>query len=241
MNVEPIHRIFVGFRCNNRCVFCAQGELSSESPEVDARLGERLAAVGPGARVAFLGGEPTLHAELPAWISEAKQRGAREITVQTNGRRLSEAGYARILVASGTSRFEVALQGSTAAMHDFHTRQAGSFAETGSGIRRARGEGAAVFVTTVVTRSNYRHVSEIVDLVRSLGAERSAFRLAVAQGRAARGGDPPVVPPLTLVKPYLSRALARARQSGFSCTVMTTAAAEAGDSEWLGLGPVAGV
>ena len=238
-STESVHRIFVGFRCNNRCLFCAHGELSSESPEVDARLGERLAAIGPGARVAFVGGEPTLYAELQAWISEARRRGAREVAVQTNGRRLSEAGYARTLVASGASRFEVALQGSTAAMHDFHTGQAGSFRETGSGIRRARGEGAAVVVTTVVTRSNYRHLAEIVDVARSLGAERAGFRLAVTHGRAARGADPPVVPPLALVKPYLSRALARAKQHAFSCTLITPDAAEAEGSEWLGLGPVA--
>jgi MoaA/NifB/PqqE/SkfB family radical SAM enzyme len=223
-------RVFVGFRCNNRCGFCAQGELSSR--ETDPDVSEALDTILPGAVVAFLGGEPTLYDGLITWVSAAREKGGTDVIIQTNGRRLSEPGYARRLIDAGVSRFEIAIQGSTAPMHDFQTGVLGSFVRTGVGLRRAKGEGAKVTTTTVVTRSNYRHLPEIVDACRALGASAAALRLALPLGRA-RGGSPPLVPPPSLAEPYMARAVERAKKAGFSCKVMTT------DSEdYVGLGPV---
>ena len=61
-----MRKIFLGFACNNACVFCAQGSLRDKEegpPDVAAKL----ATIVAGETVAFTGGEPTIHDELPAW------------------------------------------------------------------------------------------------------------------------------------------------------------------------------
>src|SRR5262249_38978412 len=115
-----VRAITVGFACNNACVFCAQGDLARAPPPAAAadRIARGLAAIEPGETVAFLGGEPTLHDALPAWIREADARGAARIVVQTNGRRLAYRAFAEALRGASPLQklsLDVSLQGSTAA------------------------------------------------------------------------------------------------------------------------------
>lgn len=126
----------------------------------------------PGDVVAFVGGEPTLAAELPDLLRCATARPGVRTLLQTNGRRLAYPAYAVALAEAAKSlALDVSLHGSSAAMHDYHTATPGSFAQTARGIQNARARGLSVGVTVVVTRSNDRHLAEIVRLVRALGAD----------------------------------------------------------------------
>jgi MoaA/NifB/PqqE/SkfB family radical SAM enzyme len=235
-----VRAISVGFACNNACVFCAQGELrAAKKAAGDDEVAAAIEAIAEGEVVAFVGGEPTIFESLPAWIRAADDRGARRVIVQTNGRRLAYRAYARALrEASAKLALDVSLHGSTAAMHEWHTSVEQSFAQTVQGIRNARAEGIAVGVTTVVTRSNYRHLGEIVRVARAAGA--GAIHLAVAQpfGRAARGA-PPVVPVPELVAPYRERAIAEAARLGMRILAADRVEAEVVDL-FAGLGEVEG-
>ncbi len=209
-------RIEVGFRCNNACVFCAPGRLREELPDVPhARIEAQLAEIHSGDRVAFVGGEPTIFDELPSWATTARERGAWSVLVQTNGRRLAVAGYAHRLVASGVDGLDVSLHGATEAMHDYHTQFPGSFRETVSGLRRARAAGLSFGITTVVTRSNYRHLHEIVHVAHTLGARALQLMLAEAVGAAA-DNHASVVLDDELALPHLEQARVRARQLGLT-------------------------
>jgi pyruvate-formate lyase-activating enzyme len=213
--------VALGFSCNNACIFCAQGELrasdAAQDPELRAQaLGAAIAAITPAETVAFVGGEPTIHGDLPAWIAAAHARGAARIVVQTNGRRLAYRAYARELAgASSRLTLDVALHGSTAPMHDYHTSVPGSFQQTVQGLRNARAEGLRVGVTTVITRSNFRHLGEIVRVARACGASAVRFALAAPHGRAGRDADR-VIPALDMVKPHLVAAIGDARQLGLA-------------------------
>jgi MoaA/NifB/PqqE/SkfB family radical SAM enzyme len=212
-----MRRILVGFACNNACVFCAQGDLRRAPAPDDAgeRIARALAAIEPGETVAFLGGEPTLHDALPAWIREADARGAARIVVQTNGRRLAYRAFAVALRGASPQKLslDVSLQGSTAAMHEWHTGTEGSFAQTVQGLRNARALGIPAGVTVVVTRSNFRHLAEIVRVARAAGAVAVHFAPVEAHGRAARDAAR-LVPAAALVAPYRSRAAAEATRLG---------------------------
>lgn len=199
--------IALGLTCNNACIFCAQGDLSTQRP---GRPQVRIETIEPNDVVAFVGGEPTLDEELPTLVRGAHTRGARRIIVQTNGRRFAYRAYSRVMhEASDKLGLDVSLHGSTSAMHDYHTQTAGSFQQTVIGVRHARAEGIDVGVTTVVTRSNYRHLVDIVHLVRGLGAKAIQFVLAERFGRAAKAADR-IVAPLELVEPFLKRAVREA-------------------------------
>jgi cyclic pyranopterin phosphate synthase len=203
--------VALGFTCNNACIFCAQGVLRARDDRSGAKQASRqLDLVAPGETVAFVGGEPTLNDELPDLIRLAEARGAGRVVVQTNGRRLAYRAYARVLrEASPRLSLDVSLHGSTAPMHEYHTAAAGSFGQTVLGLRHARAEGIGTAVTSVITRSNFRHLAEIVVLARGAGAAAVHFALAERFGRAAQAPDR-VLPAVDMVKPYLSRALAEA-------------------------------
>lgn len=207
--------IAVGFACNNACAFCSQGDLRAARPAVpEDEVARAVAAVQPGETVAFVGGEPTLFAGLPAWIRAADARGAGRILVQTNGRRLAYRAFASALrEASPRLRLDVSLHGSTAAMHDWHTGTEGSFAQTVQGLRHARAERIPAGVTVVVTRSNFRHLVEIVRVAHASGVGAVHFAPVEPVGRAARDRDR-LCPAPEMAAPHLQRAAAEAARLG---------------------------
>jgi MoaA/NifB/PqqE/SkfB family radical SAM enzyme len=245
--------IALGLTCNNACIFCAQGELSTQradstfgaagrlrrpSPQTPGRPDVRLDAIEPDEVVAFVGGEPTLDEELPTLVRGAHARGARGIIVQTNGRRFAYRAYSRVMrEASDKLVLDVSLQGSTVAMHEYHTQTARSFQQTALGVRHARAEGIDVGVTTVVTRSNYRHLVDVVLLVRGLGAKAIKFVLAERFGRAASAADR-IVAPLELVEPHVTRAVREAARFGLGWVVGDRSSSPIVREGFAGLGEV---
>jgi MoaA/NifB/PqqE/SkfB family radical SAM enzyme len=210
--------IALGFACNNACVFCALGDGDARGPaEIDPA--GAIASVAPGEAVAFQGGEPTLLAGLCGWIQAADGRGAARIVLQTNGRRLAYRAYARALrEASAKLVLDVSLHGATAPMHEYHTGVPGSFAQTVQGLRNARAEGIPAGVTTVVTRSSFRHLAEIVRVAHAAGAQAVHFAPAEPAGRAA-ANKPKVMPSSEMVLPHLQRAVAEAQRLGLGVQV----------------------
>jgi MoaA/NifB/PqqE/SkfB family radical SAM enzyme len=236
-----MRQIALGPSCNNACIFCAQGEMRAREADgalVEARILEEIGRVDAGEVIALVGGEPTLAEGLTGWIRAADARGARRIIVQTNGRRLAYRAYARALrEASSRLTLDVSLHGATEAMHEYHTATAGSFRQTLMGLRHARAEGIETAVTTVVTRSNYRHLVEIVALARSAGAGAVHFAIAERYGSAARDAAR-VLPPIELTRPYLARAVAEADRLGLGWLVGDKASAAEVRARFAGLGEV---
>ncbi|RYE93702.1 MAG: radical SAM protein [Myxococcales bacterium] len=233
--------VWVGLACNNACGFCPQrpareaGESGFFAPgAIAARLD---AAAGSGEVVALVGGEPTLHPDLFELARRARRRGARGVVVQTNGRRLAYAAYARELAAAGVTAVDVAVHGSTAAMHDFHTAVAGSFAQTATGLGVARGAGLLVGVTAVLTRSNYRHASEIVRLAVARGARALHLSLARAVGEAELA--PSLAASPVLARPHLAEAARLARSLGAAVLVEEHASSPAVRELFAGVGEAA--
>lgn len=96
------------------------------------------------------------------------------------------------------------LFGAAPAVHDYH-QGAGSFAATLEELRA----GTERWVTTPVTRSNFRNLGDLPPLLASLGV--AAWRLAVV---APTRTPDPVAPRLAMVAPHVVRALARAEAAG---------------------------
>lgn len=206
----------LGPRCNNACVFCAQAwEKAERSAHSNQDSIERVLSNAAGQRVGIVGGEPTIHSQLPALVQQARASGADEVIVQTNGRRLAYAPYLRELITAGVTAFDVSLQGSTAPMHDYHTSVPGSFAQTARGIRNASQARLPVIVSTVVTRSNLRHLAEIVELARAIGAR--AVRLRKVE-RAGAGCDAfqRLAPPPALARAWVRAAVQAGERLGLA-------------------------
>ncbi len=225
------------FRCNNRCVFCAQDGLSTEEFSKDEKdlVAKAKAACQKDSKIAFVGGEPTLHEGLLAAISAAKESGAAYILIQTNGRRLAYLSFAQNLKNAGADALDISLQGSTGPMHDYHTQTPGSWAQTILGIKRARETGFRIGISTVITRSNFRHLSEISRLAQHLGAEAFHLSLALPYGRAAKSWAR-VIPLAKMARPHLTKALDLSKSLGLK-TELGQALSETSNPLFAGIGP----
>ena len=205
-------RLHLDAICNNGCVFCAR---SASGTEHRAPVIEQLAIEAKGARAGvaralyLVGGEPTLHQGLAGLIRDARAAGFGTVVLQTNGRRLSYMAYTRELVEAGLAAVEVSLHGPREEIHDYHTRVPGSFRQTVRGTKNARKAGLRVAMTTVVTRSGFRHLREQVLLAARLGVEAVHLALAIPRG-AAREQMQRVVPRWEAVVPYLALAAGEA-------------------------------
>lgn len=110
---------------------------------------------------------------LPALIEAIRRLSEQEVYVglQTSHGLLGSPRAAEALARVGLREFGVALYGSAQAMHDYHAGKEGAFRAVALAVRLARAVKIPVRVTSLVTRSNYRHLVDLVRLVRALGAE----------------------------------------------------------------------
>ncbi len=209
------------FDCNNRCVFCVQGDKRHEFParplsRIRAELAEAYAC---GARAAvFTGGEPTLHEALVPAVAAAKEIGYRRLHIQTNGRMFCYEPFCLRLLAAGARHFTISLHGATAKTHDALTRAPGSFAQSAQGVRNLKKLGAVVSVNTVIARDNVRALPAIARLLVKLGADGFQFAFPHILGSAAENASA-VVPPIKLAARYAMKGLAVGLEAGKTVTV----------------------
>lgn len=188
----------VGYRCNQACRFCDQGDWRDSRGDADTAT--VLAAMPAGEGIWLAGGEVTLRPDLPALIQAARARGHRRVGVQTNGRIFAARGAALGLRRLGLTDAAVALHGDEAT-HDWLVGSPG-WKLSVAGIRQLVAAGVVTGVNTVVTRS-----TDIVALARWLPALGVRWhRWIVARGALA--------PRLSLVAEPLREALREEREAG---------------------------
>ena len=177
----------VGFACNNRCVFCAQGEKRGTTRAVpfDELVEHLRRTYQPGTGLVLTGGEPTVRRDLARLVASARSLGYRPIQVQTNGRMLMYRDLVARLCAAGVTEFSPALHGPTAEIHDALTRAPGSFEQTTRGIANAVASGANVVTNTVVARENLGYLVATVEKLHALGCRHQQLALVHPVGTAA--------------------------------------------------------
>ncbi len=210
---QPSHRtervdIKTGWMCNNRCLFCVQGnkrDLYGNKPtdEVKRLLEE---ARKDSDSIVFTGGEVTIRKDFLDLVRYARDLGYRVIQIQTNGRVLAYRKACEDLIEAGATEFSPALHGHIPELHDYLTRSQGSFAQTVRAIHNLKDLGQLVLTNTVITRSNYRHLPEIATLLVGLGVDQYQFAFVHPIGTAGEHFTA-VVPSMTLIEPYVHRGL----------------------------------
>lgn len=206
----------VGFACNNRCVFCAQGHKRDACDAMPAdQLAKKLVdGAGPGKGLVLTGGEPTLHKKLLPLIRLASQLGYSPIQVQTNGRLLRYPNVLDALIAAGANEFSPSLHGSRAEVHDALTRAPGSFDDSVAGIEAVAKRGISLVTNSVVTRSNLDDLPDLVALLARLGVRLAQLAFVHPVGTAMELFDE-TVPRL----PDASKHIRRAREVALAAGV----------------------
>jgi MoaA/NifB/PqqE/SkfB family radical SAM enzyme len=200
--------IKTGYLCNNNCFFCAQahnkeeGNKTTEEIFTDLKLAKKNNCEG----VVFTGGEVTIRKDLLDIVRYAKKLGFRVIQLQTNARMLSYIPLVKRLVDAGVNEFSPALHGHTAKIHDSLTRCAGSFEQTTKAIKNIKTLNQIVITNSVVTKSNYKHLSELAELLVSLKVDQFQMAYVHPIGNARKYYEE-IVPNMTEASKEIHKAL----------------------------------
>lgn len=172
------------YRCNNDCEHCYNARERS-FPELDTQewkaMLDQLWELGIP-HIVFTGGEPTLRADLPELIAHAESLG--QITgLNTNGRRLADAGFVQSLVEAGLDHVQVTVESSDAAIHNQMVGSRSAFNQTVRGLRNALASPLFVMTNTTMLRTNVHTLSTTLDFLAEVGVPTIGLNALIYSGR----------------------------------------------------------
>jgi MoaA/NifB/PqqE/SkfB family radical SAM enzyme len=143
---------------------------------------EVFASKNKQANVIFLGGEPTLHPDLPEAVNKAKSLGYSSITIDTNG-------YLFHDILSKVSPdvidyFSFSLDGATQKTNDM-IRGKGSFDACIQGIKSAVLKGFSTSLIYTVSMINIHELDKIAPLLKDLKIDRFFIQVIGIRGKSA--------------------------------------------------------
>jgi MoaA/NifB/PqqE/SkfB family radical SAM enzyme len=168
----------LGHLCNDRCVFCISGRLTSrrQAPLLAFELlAERLRrAHADGHRaLTFLGGEPTIQPAFLPLVELAVSLGFERIVVFTNGSKAGRTDLVeRVLATGGNIEWRFSFQGATEAAHEATTRRRGSFRQLLRAVERVAAHGQPITANTCVVAQNHRSLAAFPALLAGLGVRQ---------------------------------------------------------------------
>lgn len=188
--------IKLGYSCNNDCIHCVISDfkdkvlekgLPEDISDEDYKK-ELLDSRKRADKITFTGGEPTVRKELLDLVAFARDIGF-SITMQTNGRRLSDPRFATALCSIAPINFCIALHGHNAEIHDRITQRQGSFYETVQGIRNIieiRQTSNFLSGKIVISKVNADYLTETSRFMISLGFSSINLTFPHACGNARK-------------------------------------------------------
>jgi MoaA/NifB/PqqE/SkfB family radical SAM enzyme len=173
-------------RCNLKCRHCyinkkQHGKNTLPIETINTWL-RAFASKNKEANVIFLGGEPTLHPDLPEAVIKAKSLGYSSITIDTNG-------YLFHDILSKVSPdvidyFSFSLDGATRKTNDM-IRGKGSFDTCIQGIKNAVQQGFGSSLIFTVSTLNIHELDKIAPLLKDLKIERFFLQVIGIRGKSA--------------------------------------------------------
>jgi MoaA/NifB/PqqE/SkfB family radical SAM enzyme len=178
-------------RCNLRCRHCYINPEQHGRRRLPIERIERwlsvFAARRPGSNLVLLGGEPTLHPDLPRAVRHARSLGFASITIDTNGYLFHD--ILEKVTPAEVDVFSFSLDGATAETND-RIRGKGSYDACLNGIRRARSRGYRTSLIFTASQANLEELAAMGPLLAELGVERFFIQVLGLRGRAVRSGGP---------------------------------------------------
>jgi len=185
-----LSEIALTYKCNNRCTFCyadspRRGRDVTEMTTDDTRIViDRICDEAHCPTLSFTGGEPTLRDDLPELVAYAAGKRMR-VNLITNGVRLADESYCRLLADAGLDSAQVSIEGGSAAVHDAVTRHPGSWACATAAVRNLRAAGVHTHTNTTICGGNREHLMELVDYIADeLHSEYFSMNMVIRTGTA---------------------------------------------------------
>jgi len=175
--------------CNLACRHCyinpEQHGSNQVSREIMAQWLDLFLQTDRPTNLIFLGGEPTLHKDLPHGIRHARRLGCRSITVDTNGFLFHD--FLDSITPDDLDYLSFSLDGPTAGVND-PIRGAGVFAICTANIAKAVRQGFQVSVIYTVSSLNINQLDKMPALLQLLGVRRFFIQVIGLRGKSAQKG-----------------------------------------------------
>jgi len=172
--------------CNLKCRHCyinkkQHGKNTLPLETINAWLSV-FASKNKEANVIFLGGEPTLHPNLPEAVNKAKSLGYSSITIDTNGYLFHDI-LSRVS-PDVIDYFSFSLDGTTRETNDM-IRGKGSFDTCIQGIKNAVLKGFSTSLIYTVSTKNIHELDKIAPLLKDLKINRFFIQVIGIRGKSA--------------------------------------------------------
>ncbi|WP_163336821.1 radical SAM protein [Desulfopila sp. IMCC35008] len=136
--------------------------------------------------VIFLGGEPTMHKDLPGAVRYAKEKGL-AVTVDSNGYLLHD--FLESVTPADVDFLSFSLDGPEPAIND-PIRGEGVFEVCTANIKRAVAKGFNVSLIFTVSRKNIDHLERMLPVLKQLGVKKFFIQVIGLRGNSAKNDVP---------------------------------------------------
>lgn len=174
--------LYITERCQLRCGHCYMGDRLERG---DSLTYERATSIMDHCRtlggeyITFLGGEPTLHPDLPRMVDYAESVGYQQIMINSNG--LLERTIDRI-APEKLHYISFSLDGASAKTHDA-IRGEGMFDKTVPCIRETVAAGYPVRLICTISQVNIQDAADLLALADDIGVQMVNFHVFSEEGR----------------------------------------------------------
>ena len=166
--------VFITGQCNSNCIMCPDSDAARQrNTGFSEEWLFRYIAMLPSdiTHLVVTGGEPTLRTEtfLRAMQLLADRFCETECLLLSNGRSFASKKLTERLLSYCPQYLTVAVpvHGHAADLHDYITRAEGSFRQTFAGIKHLLAHKVAVEIRIVVSKLNYKYLTDIAELIVS--------------------------------------------------------------------------
>ena len=178
----------LSYRCNFSCSHCySRDEVGEELPTADLK---RIIDVLAEKQVPFInfgGGEPLIRPDLYEIAAYATEKGL-NVSMNSNGW-LLDLDAAQKLKASGFKSVGVSIDSAEAALHDDFRCMPGSYVKAVAALDALRAVGLRSTMSSVISRINYRHFRELLQLAREHGVHQVYLHNFKCSGRGFKNRE----------------------------------------------------
>ncbi len=212
----------LGYGCNNRCIFCLNGDRREQQPAVSEKEIKKtldgLKHTAP--TVIFTGGEPSIKDNFFKILEYANERFD-NISIWSNLRAFSDMTFAKkVMDIKPDIRYEVSLHSIIPAQHDSFVRVKGAWKQTIGGIKNLVNLGGNnICVVFGIFKQNYTNLPAAVEFLSKLNIREIDFVLVRKEGYATEA-YPTLLPKIERVSTHLFDAFEKAGNYGIKTRIM---------------------
>jgi len=191
--------VIMGYQCNSGCIFCSATDSmrsqNMENSEVMARIKPAMKQLSP-TKIRFGGGEPTVRNDLPVLLNAVHKTYpcVSEISIQSNGYRLSYPDYLNSLRDAGLNKVNISIRAHTPTLYQQLTRVPNSMELVEKALINVLAKGLPLELDLLVSKPIVIHLEELCEHYFKLGARNINFWHIAFEGKAVQ--HPHLIPTL---------------------------------------------